>query len=151
MCRVLQICTLGYGVMVHVGAQVPLLYRHVQLTYLVVQEPGRFPEPLAEKMLKWNIDICSREISKTGGTSLDTVDPEKPAATMLNTIDVPVAVSYGTFDETYSIMAMKHVAEKVRGAAVKEFRAAHMVNMEFPDEFNQWLGDWLQEKFLDGE
>ena len=117
----------------------------------VVQEPGRFPEPLADQMLRWNIDICSREIAKTGGCSLDAVEPEKPTFTMLNIIDVPVAVSYGVFDETYTKVAMKLAAEKVKGAELKEFEAAHMVNMEFPDEFNQWLGDWLQKKFLDGD
>lgn len=115
-----------------------------------LQEPGRFPEHMAEQMLVWNIDICGREIAKTGGSVLDVVHPETPAADMLHTIEVPVAVAYGIYDETYTIAAMKHVAEKVQGADVKEFAAAHMVNMEFPDEFNAWLAVWLETNFLEG-
>ncbi len=114
-----------------------------------LQEPGRMTEPLAEQMLKWNIEICARECSKTGGLALDTVEPEKPAGKLLNTIDVPVAVAYGSLDETYTVAAMKHVGETAKSTQVKEFAAAHMVNMEMPDEFNKWLGKWLQSHYLD--
>lgn len=114
-----------------------------------LQEPGRMAESLAEQMLKWNIEISARECSKTGGSALDTVQTEKPAGTLLHTIDVPVAVAIGTLDETYTIAAMKHVASNVKGAQSKEFETAHMVNMEMPDEFNKFLGKWLQANFLE--
>ena len=114
-----------------------------------LQEPGRMAEPLAEQMLKWNIEICAREAAKTGGCALDSTEPEKPAGSMLHEIDVPIAVAYGSYDETYTIVAMKHVGSKVKGATIKEFAAAHMINMEFPEEFNKWLGVWLETNFED--
>ncbi|KAK5166471.1 uncharacterized protein LTR77_008014 [Saxophila tyrrhenica] len=114
-----------------------------------LQEPGRMAEPLAEQMLKWNIEIAARECSKTGSLALDTVEPETPAGHLLHTIEVPVAVAYGAYDETYTVAAMKHLGEHVRNAQVKEFETAHMVSMEMPDEFNKWLGKWLQAQFLD--
>ncbi|KAK3707644.1 hypothetical protein LTR37_011992 [Vermiconidia calcicola] len=114
-----------------------------------LQEPGRMREDLADMMLKWNIEISARECAKTGGCALDTVTPEKPAGTLLHAIDVPVAVSYGVFDETYTTAAMKYLADKVPGATIREFRAAHMVNLEARDEFNKWLSDWLETNFLE--
>jgi pimeloyl-ACP methyl ester carboxylesterase len=101
-------------------------------------------EPLAEQMLKWNIEICARECAKTGGCALDAVEPETPASALLHTIEVPIAVAYGTYDETYTKVAMKHVGSKVPTPTVREFQAAHMINMELPDDFNQWLGKWLE-------
>ena len=98
-------------------------------------------------MLKWNIEICARECGKTGGNALDAVEPKTPAANMLHTIEVPMAVAYGVYDESYTQLAMKHLDSKVQTATLKEFRAAHMINMELPDEFNQWLGGWLEQNF----
>jgi carboxypeptidase C (cathepsin A) len=39
---------------------------------------------------------------------------------------------------------MKHVASKVKNSTLREFKTAHMVNMEVPDEFNKWLEGWLE-------
>ena len=113
-----------------------------------LQEPGRMAEDIAERMLKWNIEISQLECSRRGGTALEAVARDPPAGTLLHTLDIPVAVGYGVFDETYTTMAMKYVGTKVKGANVREFRTAHMVNLEVPDEFNQWLGEWLEEHFV---
>lgn len=113
-----------------------------------LQEPGRMPEDIAERMLKWNIDIGQKEASKRGGTALDAVARDPPAGTLLHTLDIPVAVGYGVFDETYTSAAMQFLAMKVNGANIREFSTAHMVNLEASDEFNQWLGEWLDENFL---
>lgn len=114
-----------------------------------LQEPGRMAEPLAERMLKWNIEISARECARRGGCNFDTVRRNPPAGSQLHTIDIPTAVAYGTYDETYTTAAMKYVASKVKGATVKEFETAHMINLELPDEFNKWLGDWLEANFLE--
>jgi pimeloyl-ACP methyl ester carboxylesterase len=113
-----------------------------------LQEAGRLAEDVAERMLNWNIDISQKECAKRGGTALDTIARDPPAATQLHTLDIPVAVGYGTFDETYTTAAMQFLAMNVNGANAREFRTAHMVNLEVPDEFNQWLGEWLEENFL---
>ena len=113
-----------------------------------LQEPGRMDEVVAEQMLKWNIDISQRECSNRGGTALDALARDPPAGTQLHTLDIPTAVAYGVFDETYTTAAMQFVAMKVPGANIREFRTAHMVNLEAPDEFNEWLGEWLELSFL---
>lgn len=38
---------------------------------------------------------------------------------------------------------MRYLDQHYDPANVKEFDAAHMINMEFPDEINSWLEDWL--------
>ena len=114
-----------------------------------LQEPGRVDEQVAERMLKWNQDICARECGKIGGMALDVVSRDPPASTKLHAIDVPTAVAYGTYDETETTAAMKHVGASIKDANVKEFKTAHMINLELPDDFNRWLSDWLEAKFLD--
>ena len=103
-----------------------------------LQEPGRLNEDLAERMLKWNIEISAKECAKTGGNALDPVQRNPPAGALLHTIDCPVAVAYGTYDETYTNAAMKHVAEKVQGATLKEFKSAHMVSILAPLSPAMW-------------
>ena len=114
-----------------------------------LQEPGRMAEPLAERMLLWNIDISGREFAKRGGSSFDTVVREPASGTQLHTIDMPTAVGYGAYDETYTTAAMKHLGSNIKGATVREFQTAHMINLEVPDEFNEWLSEWLEGNFLE--
>ena len=112
-----------------------------------LQEPGRLAEDVADRMLRWNIDISARECARTGGFALDPVRRDPPPTALLHTINCPTAIAYGTFDETFTNAAMKHVSEKVRGATLKEFKTAHMVNLEHAQQLNQWLGDWLDAYF----
>lgn len=58
---------------------------------------------------------------------------------------MPLAVAYGTYDETYTQVAMKHLASNVSSATLREFPAAHLINFELPDEFNKWMEEWLAE------
>lgn len=113
-----------------------------------LQEPGRMAEDIAERMLRWNVDISQREATRRGGTALDAVARDPPAGSLLHTLTIPIAVGYGVFDETYTTAAMQYLAMKVNGANVRGFSTAHMVNLEASDEFNQWLGEWLEENFL---
>lgn len=113
-----------------------------------LQEPGRIAEDIGDRILKWNIDITQKECTRRGGMALDFITRDPPAGSLLHTLNIPTAVGYGAFDETYTQMAMKYMAMKVEGANLREFRTAHMVNLEVPDEFNQWLSEWLEENFL---
>ena len=79
--------------------------------------------------------------------ALDAIRQDPPPIARLHTIEVPTAVAWGTFDESYTTAAMKYVANQVSGATYKEFETAHMVNLEQPDEINEWLSDWLEASF----
>ena len=79
--------------------------------------------------------------------ALDAIRQEPPPIARLHTIAVPTAIAWGTFDESYTTAAMKYVAAQVEGATSKEFEAAHMINLEKPDEVNEWLHEWLEASF----
>ena len=113
-----------------------------------LQKPGRVAKAVAERMLKWNTDISTRESAKIGGMSFPSATREPAVLAQLGTIEVPTAVAYGLYDETNTSAAMRHVAANVQGAVVKEFRTAHMVNLEAPEDFNGWLNDWLETNFV---
>ena len=111
------------------------------------QEPGRISEELADRLLRWNIDISRRDFAKTGGDALEPVQRDPAPATQLHTINVPTAVAYGSFDETYTNEAMKFLESNVKGAVIKEFETAHMINLEEPGPLNEWLNEWLETNF----
>ena len=100
-------------------------------------------QALAQKMLAWNLDICARETSKTGGLALEVIEQEP----RLDRISIPTALGYGTYDEAETTATMKMVAEAMPHAIVKEFKAAHMINLECEEELNDWLGAWLDTHF----
>lgn len=79
--------------------------------------------------------------------ALDAVRSDPPPIARLHTIQVPTAIAWGSFDESYTTAAMQYVANHVKGATSKEFETAHMVNLEKPDEVNQWLNEWLEAHF----
>ncbi len=112
-----------------------------------LQDPGRLSEEIENRMLEWNVDIAGRECSKRGGGALEQVLTEPPPIARLHTITVPTAIAWGTFDETFTTEAMKYVAGKVKGAVGKEFEAAHMINLEHPDDFNEFINEWLEANF----
>jgi pimeloyl-ACP methyl ester carboxylesterase len=49
----------------------------------------------------------------------------------------------GTLDDPGTSESMRHLAASVPGARLEEFEAAHMINLEHPDRFN----DLLREHF----
>lgn len=78
---------------------------------------------------------------------LEAIRQDPPPIARLHTIEVPTTIAWGKFDESYTTAAMKYVADQVRGATYREFETAHMVNLEQPDEVNQWLNQWLEASF----
>lgn len=109
-----------------------------------LQEPGRLSHTVADKLYTWCLDIAARECSGEGGTALESVDLEPPASSRLREMKIPVAVAFGTYDESETTAAMRHVGTTVDGANAKEFKTAHMINLEMPEEFNAWLSQWLE-------
>ena len=77
------------------------------------------------------------------------VEDLKPAAAgRLSDISVPSMVAYGRYDETSTNEAMKYAAQRIPGAKLKEFVIAHMINLESPSEFNNWLEAYLDQFLL---
>ena len=113
-----------------------------------LQNPGRLSQVVSDKLYSWSLDIAAKECLKEGGEALEDVSPEPVTSSRIHEIKVPAAVAYGTYDETSITAVMKHIGNTIPGANVKEFRTAHMINLEVPDEFNDWLGAWLDTYFV---
>ena len=108
-----------------------------------LQEEGRASAAVRNKLYDWCKDALARQLAGTGGFAIRDEVMDPPASARLSEIRVPVAVGIGKFDESSTNAAMKHLGDHVRSATVREFDAAHMVNLECPEEFNQWLEEWL--------
>ena len=108
-----------------------------------LQKEGRAGSVTRDKLYTWGKDIAARELAGTGGFALQDEVMDPPACSRLSEIGVPVAVGIGRYDETETITAMRYVWEHTGRSTVGEFDAAHMVNVERPEEFNRWLEEWL--------
>jgi len=111
-----------------------------------LQKEGRAPARVREKLYSWGLDLAGRECDKTGGFAIRDEPLTPLAATRLSELNVPVAVGLGRFDESCVNSAMKFLGEHVQGGSVQEFDAAHMVNLECPQEFNSWIETWLEKR-----
>ena len=114
-----------------------------------LQAEGRLTGTARERLFGWCKDIAVRECRKTGGFALPAKVGEKPPAVeRLDQIRVPVAVGIGRLDETAVISAMEFLGKNILQSEVKYFDTAHMVNLEVPGEFNDWLNGWLEKNVL---
>lgn len=109
-----------------------------------LQKEGRVGQEVAHKLYTWCKDIALRECDSTGGSAVPEEHLDPPAVGRLPEIKMPVAVAIGVLDESGTVAAMRYVAEHSEYATVKEFDAAHMINLEQPEEFNLWLEEWLE-------
>jgi 3-oxoadipate enol-lactonase len=104
------------------------------------QPEGRAPADVREKIYSW--------VKADGQNHPEEIHPTRlnpPAANRLSEIQVPTLVVIGDLDVSGVIAAMEKVASEVPGARSAHFATAHMVTMEFPNEFNTLLQDFLQE------
>ena len=107
-------------------------------------EEGRADANTREKLYNWCKDIAAREMSREGGDAIPSEDlSDPPAAERLSQITVPTVIAVGRYDETCTTASMRQVAQEVPKADIKEFEAAHMINLECPKVFNDWLGVFL--------
>lgn len=72
-----------------------------------LQPEGRMNKTLRARMLAWNRDIAAREVARKGSGAERTMRREPAPGMMLHEIDVPVAIAYGTLDETCTTGTMK--------------------------------------------
>ena len=113
-----------------------------------LEPEGRLRNEARQHLYTWCKEIAVRELNGTGGSVLESQDLAPTAAGRLSDIKLPGAVALGTLDESSSIAAMRFVKEHTELSTLKEFKAAHMVNLEYPDDFNVWLEEWLNTHFL---
>ena len=109
-----------------------------------LQPAGRLAAPEAERLLAWTRDISWREHKKIGGGIFVSWKPDPSLRATLKKMSLPVAIGYGTFDETATTSCMKELAATIAGVTVKEFKAAHMIPLEVPEETTQFLEGWLR-------
>jgi 3-oxoadipate enol-lactonase len=113
-----------------------------------LQAQGRAPASITKKLREWCQDIARREFTGEGGFAITQAGVEPDAIHRLGDIETPVALVIGTLDESTVISAMEYLQNKIKNVSRKDFAAAHMVNMEFPGEFNDWLLEWLKAQRL---
>jgi pimeloyl-ACP methyl ester carboxylesterase len=103
------------------------------------QSPDRVDPALRRQMYDWNL-----ENYRADQPANQPIQPEVPAAELLDTIKVPTLFIWGTFDEQPVGVAGAKLAAEVRGARSHVFEGvAHMVNLERPEEFNRLVADFL--------
>ena len=110
-------------------------------------EPGRGPRHVQQALQTWLTDICYREILGEGGSVLECEELSPPAAGRMDQIKVPVAGAIGTYDETSTNDAMHWLCSHAYVMPFREFEAAHLVPLEQPRDFNNFLREYL-EQFL---
>ena len=108
-------------------------------------DDGRLSKMVGDKLYDWCNTIAHREIAGNGASALPAQDFKPAAAEGLSNIHVPTIVACGRYDDTSTNEAMKYVAQQVAGAKLKEFDSAHMINLECPTEFNEWMAAYLDQ------
>ena len=105
----------------------------------------RLSESIGDKLFEWCKTIAQREIAGSGGSAIPAQGLTPTAAERLFDINIPTIAAYGRYDENSTNEAVRYVARQVPGAKLKEFDTAHMINLESPSEFNQWLEVYLNQ------
>ncbi|MCJ1283284.1 hypothetical protein MMC26_002612 [Xylographa opegraphella] len=76
-----------------------------------------------------------------------SLDPDPSVVGRSAEIKTPVAVAMGTLDESSIISAMRYVNDDVPASTLQEYKARHIVNLEYRDDFNTFLEEWLDIHF----
>jgi pimeloyl-ACP methyl ester carboxylesterase len=112
------------------------------LVRLWVDGPLRRPEEVDPRVRAQVAEMLALGWDKGERPEESEIDP--PAAARLSEIGVPTQVIYGDHDVRALIGASKLVAENVPGATLAVIAgAAHVPNMEKPDEFNRLVLEFL--------
>ncbi|HYI22297.1 MAG TPA: alpha/beta fold hydrolase [Candidatus Limnocylindrales bacterium] len=105
------------------------------------QPADRVDPALRRQMIDWNMDNY-----RADQPANQPIQPEVPAAQLLDRITMPALFIWGTFDEQPVLRTGEKLAADVKGARSHVFEGvAHMVNLERPEEFNRLVGDFLAE------
>jgi 3-oxoadipate enol-lactonase len=105
------------------------------------QPADRVDPALRRRMVEWNLENYRAEQPAN-----QPIQPETPAAQLLDRLTMPTLFVWGTFDESTVGLAGQKLVSDVPGARSHVFEGvAHMVNLERSDEFNRLVGDFLDE------
>ena len=112
---------------------------------LFVDGPRRRPGYVAKEIRELVHDMNERAV-RTDAEQTPPVDMEPPASERLGEITAPTLVVIGDEDVPTALEASDQLAEAIPNARkVVIHDAAHLPNMEHPDEFNRLVLDFLLE------
>jgi pimeloyl-ACP methyl ester carboxylesterase len=98
---------------------------------------------LVREMSRDALTLQAEFLSDTGFVMEEPMSP--PAFSRLDRIRVPVLVIAGDCDDDTNLEIARALAEKIAGATLSIISgAAHLPNMEKPDEFNRMVLDFLK-------
>jgi pimeloyl-ACP methyl ester carboxylesterase len=105
------------------------------------QPIDRVDPALRRQMIEWNLENYRAEQDAN-----QPIQPEVPAAQLLDRLTMPTLFVWGTFDEQPVLRTGEKLTAEVAGAQSHVFEGvAHMVNLERSTEFNALVGDFLDE------
>ena len=118
----------------------PLVELETQLwTDGLGQPKDRVDPEVRRKMIQWNL-----ESYRADQQANQPIQPEVPAAELLDRLTMPTLFTWGTLDVLGVQRAGEKLVAEVQGARSHVFEGvAHMVNLERPDEFNRLVADFL--------
>jgi 3-oxoadipate enol-lactonase len=103
------------------------------------QPQDRVDPEVRRKMIEWNL-----ENYRADQQANQPIQPEIPAAELLDRLSMPALFTWGTLDVLGVIRSGEKLAAEVAGARSHVFEGvAHMVNLERPEEFNRLVADFL--------
>lgn len=107
---------------------------------------GRTSEQVNQEMRKLLYEMnrlaLSYEVRQLGKRLPNT---ETPAAERLQDLDIPVLIIVGSHDTPYTLAAANYMEEKIKSARKVTIEdAAHMPNMDQPEEFRRIVRDFLE-------
>ena len=109
---------------------------------------GRTPKQVNPAMRRLAYEMNRLALShEATGLGKRTPDVQTPAVQRLAELDIPVLVIVGTHDTPYLLAAADYMVEKIPSAhKVVIEDAAHLPNMDHPDEFYRAVKTFLDEK-----
>lgn len=106
---------------------------------------GRNPSQVDQKMRRLAYEMNRTALSHDArGLGKRTPDSEVPAVERLSELDIPVLVIVGDQDIPYMLAAADYMVDKIRSAQKVIIEdAAHLSNMDQPDEFRRVVTKFL--------
>lgn len=108
---------------------------------------GRRPQQVDQEMRRLALEMNRLALShEAKGLGKRLPNADTPAAERLDEVEMPVLVVVGEHDEPYSLAAADYMVDKIQSARkVVLADAAHLANMDHPEQFQRAVGAFLEE------